>query len=218
MKKKQGKYIIIGVDEAGRGPLAGPIAVAAIVATVMGPANPKLKILNSKQVQNIKFKNQKFLKGIRDSKKFSPKQRNEWMKVLKKSFEYSVTMVGPQIIDRIGIQRATKLAVARALRNLLRNKLRNKLPDHVLLDGLLAAPKCYSQQTIIRGDQTVPLISAASIIAKVHRDKKMKRLHKIYPEYCFECHKGYGTKMHYKKIKKNGLLPIHRRSFLKNLI
>jgi ribonuclease HII len=206
--RRKKKYSIIAVDEAGRGPLAGPITVAAVAATV----NHKSQITNHKQIPNSKIQNSKTLKNIRDSKKFSPKQRNEWLEILKKNFEYKVAMVGPQIIDRIGIQKATCLAVARVLRK-MRVVSKNKLPDLVLLDGLLKAPKHYRQQTIIKGDQKIPLISAASIIAKVYRDKKMQRLHKIYPEYCFDCHKGYGTKLHYKKIKKNGPSDCHRHSF-----
>lgn len=202
MKGRKKKHTIVAIDEAGRGPLAGPITVAAVKATV-----PK-RILKSK------FLNHKSLKGIRDSKKFSEKQREEWFEVLKNNFEYKVAMVGPQIIDRIGIQRATRLAVARVLRYILCNQSRK--PDVVLLDGLLRAPKYYKQQTIIKGDERVPLISAASIIAKVYRDKKMRRFHKNFPEYNLAQHKGYGTKMHYKKIKKYGISDFHRRTYLKN--
>jgi len=195
------KKYIVAIDEAGRGPLAGPIAVAAVAATA----------------------NSKLLKNIRDSKKLSVKQREEWFEILKDNFEYKVVMVGPQIIDRIGIQRATKLAVARVLRKIsraieftiVRDISRNK--PLVLLDGLLKAPKHYEQKTIIRGDEKIPLISAASVIAKVVRDKKMRRLHRLYPEYCLDCHKGYGTKKHYKMLKKNGVSEIHRKTFLKNL-
>ncbi|MFC1625309.1 ribonuclease HII [Patescibacteria group bacterium] len=183
------KKVVIAIDEAGRGPLAGPITVAAVCGD----------------------KNSKILKNIRDSKKFSAKQRNEWFEILKKNFAYKVAMVGPQIIDRIGITKATRLAINRVLRRF------SQKPDMVLLDGLLHAPQHYNQQTIIRGDQKVPLISAASIIAKVYRDRKMQRIHKIYPEYCFDCHKGYGTKKHYKMIKKNGVSVLHRNSYLTRL-
>lgn len=181
--------VVAAVDEAGRGPLAGPIAVAAVVATG----------------------NLKSLKNIRDSKKLSEKQREEWFKILKNHFECRVAMVGPQVIDRIGINPATRLAISRLLRRF------NKKPDLVILDGALSAPCSYNQQTIVKGDEKIPLISAASIIAKVSRDRKMRRFHKTHPEYCFDKHKGYGTKAHYRAIKKNGLLEIHRRSFLKTL-
>lgn len=187
--KSKKKYTVIGIDEVGRGPLAGPISVAAIVATT----DSQLKLL----------------KNIKDSKKLSEKQREEWFVFLKKNFDYKVAMVGPHVIDRIGIQRATRLAIARVLRRM------NK-PDIVLLDGLLKAPKYYNQETIIKGDEKVPLISAASIVAKVYRDRKMKRFHQRYPEYNLNIHKGYGTKMHYKKIKKYGISELHRKTYLKN--
>jgi ribonuclease HII len=192
-KKKRSN--IIAVDEAGRGPLAGPIAVAAVAA-----------IKNSKG----KMQNEKLLKNIKDSKKLSARQRDKWFKIIKNNFEYRVAMVGPEIIDRIGINPATRLAISRIIK-------RFKIgPDLVLMDGGLRAPKQYNQKTIIKGDEKVPLIAAASIMAKVKRDRKMQRLHKNYPEYRLDCHKGYGTKLHYKMIKKNGLSPFHRRSFLKN--
>jgi len=187
------KYSIVAIDESGRGPLAGPISVAAIAAT----DDSQLKLL----------------KNIRDSKKLSEKQREEWFAVLKNNFEYRVSMVGSRIIDRVGIKRATQVAVNRVLCRLLHGKL----PDVVLLDGLLKAPKRYSQQTIIKGDEKVPLISAASIMAKVKRDRKMRRVHESFPEYFFDRHKGYGTKLHYAMIKKHGRLSCHRDSFLKNV-
>lgn len=180
---------MIAIDEAGRGPLAGPIAVAAVLATT----------------------NSKLLKNIKDSKKLSALQRERWFKIIKNNFEYRVAMVGPRIIDQIGINPATRLAVARVIRRL---KIK---PGIVLLDGAMHAPKKYNQKTIIRGDEKIPLISAASIMAKVTRDKKMLNLHKDYPEYFWDCHKGYGTKLHYAMIKKNGLSPFHRRSFLKKI-
>jgi len=201
------KRIVIGVDEAGRGPLAGPIAVAAIAATV----NPKFEIRNSKQTSKFKILNSKLLKDIKDSKKLSAKQRQEWLEILKENFEFHIAMVGPRIIDKIGISQATKLAVSRVLR-----KFEKEL-DLVLLDGLLFAPKHCNQKTIIKGDEKVPLIAAASIVAKESRDAKMLRLHKKFPQYCFDKHKGYGTKLHYKMLKKHGLLPFHRQSFCRNL-
>lgn len=203
------KYMIVGIDEAGRGPLAGPVAVAAVRATVTGPANYKLQITNYKQIPISKLQNGQVLKNIKDSKKLSEKQREEWFDLLKKNFEYKVAMVGPQVIDKVGIKRATQMAVNRVLRRI-------KKPDIVLLDGLLKAPSHYNQKTIIKGDEKIPLISAASIMAKVKRDRKMKRIHKDFPKYCFDCHKGYGTRAHYDRIKKHGFLEIHRKSYLKN--
>ena len=191
------KYdFIVGIDEAGRGPLAGPVCVGAVAAT----ANSKSKITDYK-----------ILKNIKDSKKLSAKKREEWGKIIKKNFECYFTMVGNKIIDKIGISKAVLLGVKRVLKKF------SKRPNLVLMDGSLKAPKNYTQKTIIKGDEKVPLISAASIIAKVARDKRMVQLHKKFPKYRFDIHKGYGTKMHYKKIKKSGLSDIHRRSFCKNL-
>lgn len=192
------KKYIIAVDEAGRGPLAGPISVAGVMMSVPYTCYRRyMAYLISNRI----------LKGIRDSKKLSARQRAEWLEILRKNFKYHVVMVGPKVIDKIGISRATKIAVARVLR-----KFEKKL-DLVILDGLLFAPKHYNQKTIIKGDEKVPLIAAASIIAKVSRDKKMLRLHKKFPCYCFNKHKGYATKLHYKMIKKYGFCPSHRRSF-----
>jgi ribonuclease HII len=94
----------------------------------------------------------------------------------------------------------------------------SKKANLILLDGSLKAPKKYKQKTIIKGDEKIPLISAASIIAKVSRDKKMLVFHKKFPKYCFDRHKGYGTKLHYKKLKKHGLCSIHRRTFLRKVL
>lgn len=193
------KKIIIGVDEAGRGPLAGPIAVGAVAAV-----NRKWRIAN-----------RRILKEIKDSKKLSSKQREKWFEIITKNFEWHCAIVGPQIIDRIGISKAAKLTVARVLR-----KFDTRPPGsciRVLLDGSLYAPKHYKQKTIIKGDEKIPLIAAASIVAKVLRDRKMRRLHKIFSGYCFDVHKGYGTKLHYKMIAKNGLSACHRRSFCRGL-
>lgn len=190
MRKRR---VVIGIDEAGRGPIAGPITVGAIV---IGSFNLKNKV-----------KSPKLLKNIKDSKKLTVKKREDWHDILKENFECKTASVGPKTIDRIGIQKATHLAVARVLRNF------SKKPQMVLLDGLLKAPKHYKQETITRGDQIIPVISAASIIAKVRRDKKMIQFHRKHPKYCFDRHKGYGTKLHYKMLKTHGPCEIHRRSF-----
>jgi len=183
------KYIV-GIDETGRGPLAGPVAVA----TVAG----KLKSQKS---------NLKSLRGIKDSKKLSAKQRERWYKIIKKNFEWHYASINNETIDKIGIQKATLLGIKKILRKF------KKKPDLVLMDGGLKAPKKYKQKTIIKGDEKIPLISAASIIAKVTRDRHMMRLHKKFPKYRFDKHKGYGTKLHYKKLKKNGPCKIHRKSY-----
>ncbi|MBU1091920.1 ribonuclease HII [Patescibacteria group bacterium] len=216
MPKRKNKYIMVGIDEAGRGPLAGPVAVAAVAAT-----SNKKQVTRNKQSPNLKFKNSKLFKNIKDSKKLSAKQREEWTEIIKNNFECKVAMVGAETIDRIGINRAIKLAIARVLRKILCDITSATAPtiSHlVLLDGLLHAPKRYNQKTIIKGDEKIPLISAASIIAKVARDKKMMCFHKNNSEYCFDRHKGYGTKLHYKMIKKNGISPIHRKTYLKKIV
>lgn len=174
--------------------MAGPVAVAAIMVNLKS------------QKSNLKI-----LKGIKDSKKLSAKQREEWYKILKKNFECHYVFISHKTIDKINIHQATLLGVERVLKKF------SQKPDSVLLDGSLRAPKEYKQKTIIKGDEKIPLISAASIIAKVSRDRKMLQLHKKHPKYCFDKHKGYGTKLHYKKIKKHGLLEIHRKSFVKNI-
>ena len=209
MEKK--KLFVIGVDEAGRGPLAGPIAVAAVAAPILLSAQ---KIKLGKKT-NFKNRNLVFLDNIKDSKKLSAKQREKWRKIICENFECRTVLVGPKIIDKIGIRKATALAVAKALRKF---NLRNKKggPDLVLLDGSISAPQRYNQKTIIKGDEKVPLIAAASIIAKTCRDKKMIRLHKKFPQYCFDKHKGYGTNLHYKMLKKSGPSSIHRLSFLRS--
>lgn len=215
------KCIIIGIDEAGRGPLAGPLAVAAVATQILLsaskikfwkfliPTPPLAGCAPTPRISKIYF-----LRNIKDSKKLSAKQRKEWAAILCKKFECRCVMVGPKVIDRIGIQKATRLAVSRVLRKFPFTRSRaSRIKLCVLLDGSLFAPKHYNQKTIIRGDEKVPIISAASIIAKETRDAKMLRLHKKFPQYCFDKHKGYGTKLHYKMLKKYGLCPSHRRSF-----
>ena len=192
------RKILIGVDEVGRGCLAGPLTVGAILKK--GRVN---------------------LRGIKDSKKLSAKQREEWRERLKtygvrrKAFSVAIASVGPQVIDRIGISAAARLAVGRCLKRLA---IRRK-PYAIMLDGSLYAPKTYlNQESIIKGDEKIPLIAAASIFAKVWRDKKMARLSKKFPDYAMEIHKGYGTLAHRQAIKKHGLSEIHRRSFCKKFI
>ena len=188
---------MIGIDEVGRGPLAGPITVAAVMLRDKGQgARAKL------------FKN------IKDSKKLSPEKRQEFFLKLKE-LPHSVTSVSNVLIDKIGISAAARLAVGRCLKKL---KIENcKLK--ILLDGSLYAPRTYqNQETIIKGDEKIPLIAAASIIAKVKRDGYMVRMHKIFPEYGFVVHKGYGTKFHREAIKIHGLCAIHRKSFCKKFV
>ncbi len=152
----------------------------------------------------------------------SAKQREVWDKKIKShppiggsNLKSGVAFVSPKTIDKIGISKAIAFAVKQIIKKLEKTAKINPKNCFIFLDGALSAPKEYTQKTIIRGDETVPLISAASIIAKVSRDKKMIRLHKKFPQYDFDKHKGYGTKRHYKMLKKHGVSKEHRRSFLK---
>lgn len=190
---------IIGIDEAGRGPLAGPVSVGICIA----PADFDFKIFNN----------------LKDSKKLSEKRRVEVLAQMKelqnlKTINFSVALVSNKMIDDKGIVFAITSAI-----NALLNKIKiepNKVK--ILLDGGLRAPDQYlNQETIIKGDEKEPVISLASIAAKVTRDLHMVKLAKDYPEYGFEIHKGYGTKKHIEMIKKNGLSIVHRRSFCKNI-
>ncbi|MEK9209527.1 MAG: ribonuclease HII [Patescibacteria group bacterium] len=194
--KTNRQKIIVGIDEVGRGPLAGPITIGAIV---MGP------LISEK----------KLLKNIKDSKKLTAKQREKWFKILKENFECKTASINSKTIDKIGIQKAAGLGAARVLQKITGHPMSNVRTSDVLilLDGLLKAPRHYKQKTIIKGDEKIPVISAASIIAKVTRDRKMLYLHKKYPQYGFNQHKGYGTKHHYKMLKKHGSCEIHRKSF-----
>ena len=178
---------IAGIDEAGRGPLAGPVAVGIFIA----PNNFDYKILQ----------------GLRDSKKVSAKKREEiFLKIknLKKmdKVDFAVTLVSEKYIDKNGITKAVKTKL-------------NPKKTFIYLDGLLHAGEGFKQETIIKGDDKIPAISAASICAKVTRDIYMQKISKKFPKYGFEIHKGYGTKGHIETIKKYGLSSIHRGSFCK---
>lgn len=191
------KYLV-GIDEAGRGPLAGPVSVGVVVAP-------------------IEFKTVFKKYAIKDSKKLSEKNRERWYKWLSKErrlgkVNFATALISHEVIDNKGIVYAVKLGIKRCLNRL------NLRPSvcQVLLDGSLKAPLLFKNQTtIIRGDETVPIIALASIAAKVRRDRYMCRLAKKFPKYQFEIHKGYGTKAHYQALKKYGLSTVHRLSFLK---
>ncbi|MBI2100100.1 MAG: ribonuclease HII [Candidatus Vogelbacteria bacterium] len=199
------KYLI-GIDEAGRGPLCGPVAVGAVCCSKHQNGKHRMFAIFGK-------------KGIRDSKKLSPTRREEIfaeIKKLKKSgqLNFAVALVGHQIIDRRGIVTAIKIGIARCLKKILQHPMLQE-DCLVLLDGGLRAPSRYlNQRTIIRGDESETVIALASIVAKVSRDRFMVRLAKKYPIYGLEKHKGYGTKAHYRALKKIGHSPIHRLSFL----
>lgn len=192
-----GKFII-GVDEAGRGPLAGPIVVGGIK---IKSHHRRLKIFSK----------------IRDSKKLTAQKREEWFQRLIShlKLEWAVARVWPKTIDRINIARAANLGARRVCSRLSLDGKRLSLEQNtsILLDGSLYLPKYIPHKTIIKGDETVPIIAAASIIAKVTRDRIMLRLHKKYPRYGFDIHKGYATRLHRKLVKRHGYSEVHRKSF-----
>lgn len=213
------KYII-GIDEVGRGPLAGPVVVAAVAMTT------KFKIRNAELRIKKKSKNSEFLilnsklAKLRDSKKLSSKQREIWFNYVKKNPKifYAVVSVPPKVIDRINISNAANLAATQAFIKLIKSRKLKAKSCSIFLDGglylkLRVKSHKLKVKTVIRGDEKIPAISLASIVAKVARDKFMEKLHKKYPRYGFDRHKGYGTKRHFKMIKKYGLSPIHRKSF-----
>lgn len=186
---------IVGIDEAGRGPLAGPVAVGAVRI-------------------NADF-NKRFFKGIKDSKKLTEKKREAWFKLVNKKkkegqIDFAVSLISEKIIDKKGIVQAINLGINKCL-----VKLKISKDSKIFLDGGIKAPADFIyQKTIIKGDEKVSVISLASICAKVTRDRYMVRLSKKYPKYGFDIHKGYGTLMHRKNIKKHGSSKVHRKSFL----
>jgi len=194
------KYLI-GIDEVGRGPIAGPVAVGAFVF--------------------LKPDARRLFRGVKESKQLSESRREEWFAKIegaKKNgdVDFRVTFQSEKTIDSKtrGLSWAIKYSLKTSLNGL---QIR---PDEarVLLDGGLRAPAEYSdQKTIIKGDEKEMVIALASICAKVLRDRKMVKLGKRHPQYGFEIHKGYGTRKHYEAIKRYGMLPQHRRSFLKGL-
>lgn len=189
MLKKQGYKIVCGVDEAGRGPLAGPVfAAAVILPDDLGDL------------------------GINDSKKLSEKKRDALFDVIKeKALAYSIASADEKEIDEINILNATFLAMTRAVEGL------EIKPDIALIDGNRKANTGVEEMTLIKGDAKSISIAAASILAKVSRDRYLLELDEKYPEYQFRKHKGYPTALHYEMIKEHGISPVHRLSFLKNL-
>ena len=186
----EGKKIICGVDEAGRGPLAGPVAAAAVIM-------PEGLIID----------------GVNDSKKISPKKREKLFDVIcSQAISYSISFVDNETIDEINILNATYLAMTNAVKGL------SVSPDVVLVDGNRLPGWEYDSEAIVKGDAVCHSIACASILAKVSRDRLMLKEAEKYPNYLFEKHKGYGTKVHIEMIKKHGLCPIHRKSFLRNIL
>ncbi len=200
---------VIGIDEAGRGPLAGPVSVGAFGAE---------KKMGEWILKNI------FQNKLRDSKKLSHKKREEIYKkfcLLKKEGKVlcSVSHVSNKIIDKRGISKTVQIGIRKSLRRLHHaSNYNDGHCNYLRLDGLLKAPKEFeNQKTIIKGDEKDVFIACASIVAKVCRDRLMCRLAKKFPRYRFEIHKGYGTALHRKLIKKYGISLLHRKSFCKNL-
>lgn len=195
---KKGISIIAGVDEVGRGPLAGPVVTCAIVL-------PKdFDVL-----------------GIDDSKKLSEKKREELYDIIiDKALAYGIGLCDNKLIDEINILEATKIAMAMSIDNA--NKMLESsdlgLIEHALIDAVKLQGIPCNQTNIIKGDASSISIAAASIIAKVTRDRMMVEYAKEYPYYAFEKNKGYGTKAHYEGIREHGITPIHRLSFLKNIL
>ncbi|MDO4730708.1 MAG: ribonuclease HII [Clostridia bacterium] len=188
--KNEGYKIVCGVDEAGRGPLAGPVFAAAVV-----------------------LDENNLIEGINDSKKLSEKKRELLFDEIKnKATAFSIAMSSEKEIDNYNILQATMLAMKRAVDGLF-----NK-PDFVLIDGNKAPDLNIPTKTVVKGDSLSLSIAAASILAKVSRDRYMKDMAKIYPQYAFEKHKGYGTKLHRELILQYGPCRIHRESFLKNIL
>ncbi len=192
---EKGFRAVVGIDEVGRGPLAGPVVACAVCA------KPGL-------AQLFKIK-------LRDSKQLTPKQREKLCPILTThpAIEWGIGSVSPKLIDKINIYQATKLAMKKAVQDLQRKLKKNSI-DFLIIDGTMTLEKIQiSQKAIVKGDEKVFSCAAASIIAKVTRDRIMLRYHKKYPQYGFNKHKGYGTKLHFKMLKKHGSCPIHRHSF-----
>ncbi len=187
--RSQGFAAVCGVDEAGRGPLAGPVFAAAVILP--------------DGLENI---------GLNDSKKLTEKKRDALFDIItEKAVAWCVASADEKEIDELNILNATFLAMKRAVDGLAVR------PDLALIDGNRRPGTGIREETIVKGDAKSISIAAASILAKVSRDRYMLELDKKYPEYCFAKHKGYPTALHYEMIKKYGVSPVHRLSFLKTL-
>ena len=203
--RESGYRIIIGVDEAGRGPLAGPVVAAAARYRSDSLIFPP--------------EADRYVRLIRDSKTLSERQREDAYRWIVEHFETGVGIVDAETIDRVNILQATFLALQQAVEAVLKkcvqeSKSMGNISVHVLVDGNRALPHVtYSQETIVRGDAQVVSIAAASIVAKVTRDRLMRDFENTYPKYGFAQHKGYGTAKHLEALRQYGPCPIHRRSF-----
>lgn len=186
----QGYTCICGIDEAGRGPLAGPVCAAAVILP------PGCRIPN-----------------LNDSKKLSESQRETLVPLIQQqALSFCAAFASETEIDAVNILQATFLAMRRAVKGLSIH------PDFALVDGSLDPKLGISAMPIVKGDSLCMSIAAASVLAKVARDHLMLKLDKQYSGYGFAQHKGYGTKLHYEKLREHGISPVHRRSFLKKFI
>ena len=181
--RDQGYQFVAGVDEAGRGPLAGPVVAAAVVLPM-----------------------DVFLEGLDDSKKISPAKRDELFPKIQKMI-HGIAVVSTKVIDEINILQAARLAMKHAVKKLSSD------PDLLLIDGNQKIDSSIEQWVIVKGDAKSYSIAAASVLAKVTRDRIMEGYHHLYPQYEFDRHKGYGTQLHRDLIAEHGPSPIHRRTF-----
>ena len=189
-KKKQGYNLVAGVDEAGRGPLAGPVFAACVI-----------------------LPDDCYIEGINDSKKLSEKKREKlFEEIINKAISYSIKSVDEKIIDEINILNATHIAMNEAINSM------DITPDFVLIDGNSIKNIKIPYQTVVKGDAKSISIAAASILAKVSRDRYICDIANKYPQYFFEKHKGYGTKVHTDALKKYGPCEIHRKTFLTKIL
>lgn len=182
---RDAEALICGVDEAGRGPLCGPVVAAAVI---LDPARPII--------------------GLADSKRLSAGRRDELAVLIReRALAWTIAQASAEEIDRLNILKATMLAMKRAVESL------RVTPGHVLVDGNRLPDIAIAATAVVRGDATVPAISAASILAKTHRDSILLELDKTYPQYGFAQHKGYPTAAHLVALAEYGVTPQHRRSF-----
>ncbi|MBR3588245.1 MAG: ribonuclease HII [Clostridia bacterium] len=186
---EQGFNVVCGVDEAGRGPLAGPVCAAAVI-----------------------LPDGLVIEGLDDSKKLTEKKRDALYDVIcNEAIAYGIAFASVEEIEEMNILQATFLAMKRAVESL------NIKPDLALVDGNQKPNLDIQARTLVKGDAKSPSIAAASILAKVTRDRLMTEIAEEYPQYEFSKHKGYGTKLHYEKIMEHGISSVHRRSFLKKI-
>lgn len=182
---EKGYAKIAGIDEAGRGPIAGPVVSAAVIIPPLSR-----------------------IEGVTDSKQLTPKKRSLlYNKIYEEAVSVGIGIVDPAEIERINILQASLLSMAMAVQNL------SPQPDYLLVDGIFKIPYPLPQRAVPRGDCLSLSVAAASIIAKVTRDRLMEKYHCEYPEYGFDKHKGYPTKQHKEAVRKFGCCPIHRKSF-----